>query len=149
MDSAVKYINLIARCTALYRNGKLENEGLNGYQHGYILGICQNPGLSQEQLAKAVCTHKSSVTRQLALLEQNGFITRIPGETDKRIMRVFPTRKAFDILPKIRELLAEWNSYLLSGLTEEELHSLLSMLKQIAEKARKKADKEMENEENA
>ena len=60
-------INRISRCFTLYRNNQLEQEGLNGYQHLYILWVCRRPGISQEQLVKEIYVHKSSVARQLAL----------------------------------------------------------------------------------
>ena len=144
MDTLMKYVNRISRCAILYRSGKLENEGLNGYQHSYIMKICQNPGISQEQLAKIIYINKSNVTRQLALLEQNGFITRVPGEKDKRVMRVFPTQRALDLYPKVKSLALEWNEYLTADLTQEERGLLFSMLEQIMEKAMRRVEQETE-----
>ncbi|MGB4438459.1 MAG: MarR family transcriptional regulator [Sedimentibacter sp.] len=142
----MKYINTISRCAILYRNDKLENEGLNGYQHTYILKICNNPGISQEQLTRMIYVNKSNVTRQLSLLEQNGFITRKPGEKDKRLMQVFPTQKAYDIYPRVKSFISEWNSYLAEDFTEEERSILLSMLKHIMDKATLKIEKNSEKE---
>jgi len=149
MDSLMKYISRTSRCAILYRNNKLEHEGLNGYQHTYILKICQNPGISQEQLAKMIYINKSNVTRQLALLEQNGFITRSCCEKDKRVMQVFPTQKAFDVYPKVRDLVLEWNSYLSEDFTEEERHQLYSMMEHVMNKAISRLEKEIEKEEKS
>lgn len=88
MESLMKYINVIGRCAAQYRSEQLEQYGLNSRQHPYILHICRNPGISQEKLARAIYVNKSSVTRQLASLEQNGFIERTISSTDKRAMLV-------------------------------------------------------------
>lgn len=147
MDALMKYISRTWRCAILFRTDKLEQEGLNGYQHTYILRICQNPGISQEQLAKMVYINKSNVTRQLAILEQNGFITRVPGEKDKRVMQVFPTQKAIDVYPKVHDLLLEWNDYLVEDFTEEERRQLYSMLEHVMNKAMARVDKEIEKEE--
>lgn len=146
MDALMKYINTISRCAILYRNDKLENEGLNGYQHTYILKICNNPGISQEQLTKMIYVNKSNVARQLALLEQNGFITRKPCEKDKRVMQVFPTQKAYDIFPRVKNFISEWNSYLAEDFTEEERDLLLAMLRHITDKATSKVEKKTEKE---
>ena len=147
MGALMKYINRISRCSLLFRNRKLEHEGINGYQHVYIRNICREPGISQDCLAKSIYVNKSSVTRQLALLEQNGFITRTPGSKDKRVMQVFPTRKALDILPEIKRLSDEWESYISAGLTEEERSYFLSILERMMEKAAEKVDKEVYKEE--
>ena len=102
MDSLMKYIARIFRCSILYRNEILVQEGLNGYQHTYILKLCNNPGISQEQLSRMLYVNKSTVTRQLALLEQGGFVTRKPGSADKRTMLVYPTAKAEAVYPKVK-----------------------------------------------
>jgi DNA-binding MarR family transcriptional regulator len=146
MSSLMKYINRITRCSNLYRNGKLEYEGINGYQHIYIKKICENPGISQEWLVKNIYINKSNVTRQLALLEQNGFIARTPSTKDKRVMLVFPTQRAFDIYPKVISLFKEWDSYLSSDFNDEEMQSLLSMLERIMIKAAQKVEPEIEQE---
>ncbi|MEN6314321.1 MAG: MarR family transcriptional regulator [Clostridiaceae bacterium] len=147
MGALMKYINRISRCSVLFRNGKLEHEGINGYQHVYIRNICMEPGISQDCLAKSIYVNKSSVTRQLTLLEQNGFITRTPSSKDKRVMQVFPTRKALDILPEIKRLSAEWESYITADLTEKEQSFFLSLLERMMEKAAEKVDKEVYKEE--
>ncbi|MGE5632188.1 MAG: MarR family winged helix-turn-helix transcriptional regulator [Caulobacteraceae bacterium] len=147
MEALMKYIGRTWRCAILYRNGKLEQEGLNGYQHSYIIKICQNPGISQEQLAQMIYINKSNVTRQLALLEQNGFIRRSLSEKDKRVMQVFPTQKALDIYPKVHNLLVEWNTYLTEDFTGEELSLLQSMLERVMNKAMARVSGEIEKEE--
>ena len=147
MGALMKYINRISRCSILFKNGKLEHEGLNAYQHVYIRNICREPGISQDCLAKSIYVNKSSVTRQLALLEQNGFIYRTPGEKDKRVMQVFPTQKALDILPEVKRLSAEWENYITAGLTEEERGFFLSILERMMAKSAEKVNEEIYKEE--
>ncbi len=135
MEMLMRFIDRTARCAAVYRCEKLEAEGLNGYQHTYILNICREPGISQEKLASRIYVNKSNVTRQLALLEQNGFVERRASGTDKRVMEVFPTKKAFDVYPRVREVLAEWNAGLLEQFTPEERKLLSSMMERVMAKA--------------
>lgn len=147
MGALMKYINRISRCSSLFKNGKLEHEGLNVYQHVYIRNICKEPGISQDYLAKSIYVNKSSVTRQLALLEQNGFITRTPSDKDRRVMQVFPTKKAFNILPEIKKLSAEWESAITADLTDKERGLILPILERIMEKAAEKVNQEVYREE--
>lgn len=135
MESIMKYISRTSRLSILYRSDELEKYELNGIQHTYILNICNNPGISQEQLAKLIFVNKSNVARQLALLEQTGFITRIPSEADRRQMRVYPTEKALENYPKVLEVLHEWNARLLEDFSEEEQLLLISMMKKVMNKA--------------
>ncbi|HYE80649.1 MAG TPA: MarR family transcriptional regulator [Clostridia bacterium] len=149
MESLIKYIGRTWRCAVLYRNDKLAHEGLNGYQHTYILKICQNPGISQEQLALMIYVNKSNVARQLASLEQNGFITRRSSEKDKRVMQVFPTQKALDVYPKVRKLLLEWNACLTEDFTEEERNQLYSLMERVMNKAISQVEKDDKKEEKS
>jgi DNA-binding MarR family transcriptional regulator len=93
-------------------------------------------------LARTIYVNKSSVTRQLALLEQNGYIYRTPSEKDKRVMQVFPTQKAYDILPKVKCMLEEWEAYITSGFTDEEKSFMLSLLERMMEKAAERVERE-------
>ncbi len=140
MDSLTKFINRTSRCGILYREKKLSKYGLNGVQHAYLLNICKNPGISQENLAKLIFVNKSNVARQLAMLEENGFITREACESDKRQMMVFPTQKALDILPKVIEVLDELNEKLLEDFSDEEKNLLLLMMERVTDKAIKLID---------
>lgn len=149
MDSLMRYISRTWRCAILYRTDKLEREGLNGYQQTYILKICQNPGISQDQLAQMIYVNKSNVTRQLALLEQNGFIRRCASEKDKRVMQVFPTQKALDVYPKVHDLSVEWNDCLIEDFTAEERCQLYSLMERVMNKAMARVEKEAEKEEGS
>ncbi len=140
MESFMRYINRTYRSSLLCRSSSLEGEGLSGNQHSYIAQICHHPGISQEQLAKRLFVNKSSVTRQLALLEQNGFIYRKSSQTDKRVLQVFPTQKALAVFPKVHALWVEWSEYLTAGFTQEERDQLYSLMERVMERAVRRAE---------
>lgn len=85
--------------------------------------------------------NKSNVTRQLAALEESGFVIRRPSETDRRVTLVYPTQKAMDVLPRILEVLREWNNYITEDFTDEEKEVLSNFLERICEKAKTYANK--------
>jgi len=135
LDFLMKYISGTYRCAGSFRASRLDMEGLGSCQHVYIAQICQNPGISQEGLAKRICVNKSTVTRQLGALEQNGFVLRHPDPGDRRILRVYPTEKAKLAYPRVMELRADWNRLLLEDFTPEERGALLHMLERIWRRA--------------
>ena len=96
MPSINHHIMTIARSSNLFRSERLQGTGLCGPHCPYILRVCREPGTTQEAIARALCVNKSSVARQLASLEQSGFVERRPCPTDSRAMEVYPTQKAFD-----------------------------------------------------
>lgn len=116
----MRKMNIISRCEADYRT-KRSGEKLPGIFHSYTLAICKNPGLSQEKLAKHLRINKSSVTRHLSWLEQNGYVTRRTGEQDKRELSVYPTEKMHDIFPEVVSITRDWNAALSADFSEEEL----------------------------
>ena len=127
MSEIIRNVTEIVRCTSQYRSEYLAPLGLKACHASYLTEICANPGISQDKLASIICINKSNVARQAAILEEEGFITRVPSPSDKRVMELYPTEKTLDILPQISDMLMRWENCITHDLTEEE-KELLSML---------------------
>ena len=115
MPYIVKTMNEIVRCGMQYRNEKLAPFGLKSSHASYLLEICRSPGISQDTLAKRICFNKSNIARQIAVLEEGGFVRRKPGAEDKRVMELYPTEKTLELIPQIRQVLRSWRSYLMKA----------------------------------
>lgn len=135
MDALMKYIARIYRCNNIYRNETLAEEGIDGYQHIYIMKICNNPGVSQEQLSRMIYVNKSTVARQIAALEKKGFVKRRNGRDDKRTMLLYPTQKGRRIYPKVKQTACKWNERLMEGFSEQEKEWLVEKLAVLTERA--------------
>lgn len=135
MASLMRFINRTARCFTLYRNNQLDGEGINGYQHLYIIKICNHPGISQDELVREIYVNKSSVARQCSLLEQNGFIRRECCPEDRRQLNIYPTQKALDLYPKVLKVRQDWNARLLEKFTEQEKEQLLGLMERVMAQA--------------
>lgn len=146
MPSLMRYINIISRCGLLWRGDKLRGTGLKPGQAPYILTLCHTPGLSQEQIARRIYIDKSNVTRHLGTLEREGFVERKQSETDRRVTLVYPTQKAYDIYPYVRQITREWNEYLTDGWTDEEIETLKSLLDRVSERAAAYAQRELDDD---
>lgn len=135
MKGLMRHINTTSRCAVQYKEECFKEKGLNGYQSSYILHVCASPGIAQEELARHLHVNKSNVTRQLALLEESGYVTRRQSEDDKRQTLVYPTQLAYDILPYAHKVHDDWNAYLAADLTEQERAAFLSIMGKVADKA--------------
>ena len=135
MSQIIRDITEISRCGAQYRSDTLAPMGLKACHASYLTEICANPGISQDKLASIICINKSNVARQAAILEEEGFITRTPSATDKRIMQLFPPQKTLDLLPRISRILTGAEAFLTADLTPEEKELLADMLARIKRKA--------------
>lgn len=125
-------ISELARSGIQYRNEQMLPYGLKSCHAMNLSQICARPGISQDALTRLRHADKSSIARQVATLEEEGFITRLPCREDKRIMELYPTEKATALLPRIQEILEYWESLLTQDFSEEEiqlLHGMLSRMK--------------------
>jgi len=135
MSQIIKDMTEITRCGVQYRLDCLAPMGLKACHASYLKEICRTPGISQDGLARLICINKSNVARQAAVLEEEGFITRTPSASDKRVMELYPTQKALDLLPQISDILKRWESCITSELTDEEIELLSTLLARMKDKA--------------
>ncbi len=131
----MRNIYTIARCATLFHDSQLEQAGLKPHQSSYIPVICRQPGITQEQIARELHVHRSSVTRQLTALEEGGFIERRRCGDDRRVLEVYPTAKGEEVLPAVRQARRRWRELLLSSLTPEERETLDALLERLASRA--------------
>lgn len=135
MSLTTRRINILSRCQSMFRTFRLRHSGLGAPYHNYVLPICNTPGLSQEQLARRVYMDKYNVTRHLARLEREGYVERRPDEADKRQMLVYPTQKLLELVPDLRQSIQEWDEYLFSDISPEELEQFNGTLLKITQRA--------------
>ena len=134
MAMFMRKLNSVARCAGLYRTQQSSAQ-LPGIYHSYVHAICRNPGMSQDKLSKHLCMNKSSVTRHLGYLEQNGYVERKPSAEDKREMLVYPSQKMLDIHPEVLQISKQWTALLSADITKEEMDAFLEVLDKIHIKA--------------
>ncbi len=135
MSQIIKDMTEITRCGVDYRTEKLAPLGLKACHASYLLEICGEPGISQDQLAQRICINKSNVARQVAILEENGFVSRSACTADKRVMKLYPTEKTLELLPQIRQIMDRWEACLTHDITEEELDTLSALLARMKSRA--------------
>ena len=128
-------LDSIARCAAQYRSERLAALGLKSCHASYLMGICDCPGISQEQLARRIYQNKSSVARQLAVLEEAGVVRRVCCDSDRRVTELYPTEQAEAALPEIRQGLGQWEAWVTQDLTQAERRSLELLLGKLKARA--------------
>lgn len=131
----MRQISITYRCAMLFREHALADTGLAGCQTPYLTTLYRQPGISQEEMARALNVNKSSVARQLSVLEEKGYVRRDPSATDKRILLVYPTEHALELIDRIFACYGDWNSYLTQDFTDEEQELLSRLMVRIAKRA--------------
>ena len=108
--------------------------GLGGVG-SYAAEVLARSGVGALTLVDQDAFSESNVTRQLALLEQNGFITRQRSENDRRTVEVYPTEKAQQVLEPIREVFRQWREELFCGLDASERELLEELMERLARRS--------------
>ena len=135
MTQIIRDMLEISRCGVQYRSDNLAQFGLKSSHASYLTEIAANPGISQDRLAKIICINKSNVARQVAVLEEDGFVRRVPSAADKRVMELYPTEKTLEILPQINDMLMRWENCITQDLTEEEKELLSALMGKMSSRA--------------
>lgn len=131
MLSLTDKMRQIIRCAKLYRDDKLDELHLSVHFFDCICTVSQNPGISQDTLARMLYLNKSNITRKLAVLEQEGYVERRQSEQDKRVTLVYPTEKASEVVPVIHRVTDMWNVRLTEGITEQEIQTFEKVLNKL------------------
>lgn len=135
MTPLSRNINAIDRYLRHKRREYMEPLGLKGIHAWLCVTICSLPGASQDQIVRKLWFDKSTIARQLELLESMGFVERRPSETDKRVLCVYPTEKLKDFLPGLHQAMEEGEEFLLQALEQEEQEQLIALLRKVRKRA--------------
>lgn len=127
-DSYLKNFSIIHRFSIMYHNRNMKEFNMSGHQMGYIMYICKEPGISQEDLASYLRLNKGSVAKGIRNLVQEGYIRQEPNEQDRRAYRLFPTEKADQIFTEVAQAFHQFNDILTTGMTKEERKLFIDLL---------------------
>ncbi|NLH46010.1 MAG: MarR family transcriptional regulator [Acholeplasmataceae bacterium] len=133
MSDLTKFISVAYRRTQMFYTEQLQKIGINSNQFMYIVFICENAGQTQDDLSKRLIIDKSTVTKALAQLERNGYITKTLNANDKRAFNIFPTAKALAVYPQILEIKAEWHLKMTENLSEIERDVFEKLMEKVME----------------
>jgi len=98
----------------------LKPYGLTNYQHLVLEGLWFEEGQTATELAKMLVLDKATLSGVLDRLSKSNWIEKRPDPDDRRITRLFPSKKANSLKEKLIELRRQANEKLLSALTIEE-----------------------------
>ncbi len=144
MNSIAPYelLGLLHRVSKMARpprpEGPCEGETVRG--RGRILTtLCKEDGLSQKTLSDRLGIRPQSLSEAIVKLIDEGFVKRLPSDSDKRELLIFITdegRKKGEEIRARRELFA--NDFF-SPLSEKEKNSLFEIMKKLEENSKEES----------
>ncbi|WKA54637.1 MarR family winged helix-turn-helix transcriptional regulator [Planococcus shixiaomingii] len=141
MKEILREIGMIARALDSISNIEFKEFDLTKGQYLYVVRICENPGIIQEQLVDMIKVDRSTATRALQKLEISGFIEKKEDPHNKKIRRLFPTEKGKAVYPFIKKENDHSNLVALEGFSEKEAATAFDLLQRI----RKNVEKDWES----
>jgi len=101
------------------------------YHAGILRILAQQPGISQQDLAKTLNMHASRLVSILDELQERALIERKPSERDRRIHELHLNAEGEAALHRIGEVAQDHHRALMTGLTAEQQQQLTSLLEVI------------------
>lgn len=130
-----KYLLETSHQLKLYLDATFGDSGLNGLQARILAFVehndRQNKDVYQKDIEAEFKIRRSSVSSVLDTMEKNGFIRRVSVLSDARLKKLVLTDKARQVGETHRNKISEFDTGLESGLTEEELQTLKSLLARV------------------
>lgn len=95
--------------------------------------LCEhsNDELCQHDIEQVFCIRRSTASRFLTLLEEDGLIERRSAPKDARRKLIVPTQKALSIHAQILQRREELEACITRGVSQEELHIFLKVARKI------------------
>lgn len=131
MTNILREIGMIARALDSISNIEFKEHNLTKGQYLYVMRICENPGIIQEQLINMIKVDRSTATRAIQKLEMNGFIEKQIDSKNKKNKRLFPTPKGESIYPFIKNENTHSSQIALQDFSEDEKEIAFKLLQRI------------------
>ena len=126
-----KYISQLYRKGSVFINKEVSEYGIGSGQFMFLLELYINDGKNQEEIAETLKIDKGTTARALKKLEEQGFVTRIKDENDKRSNKIYLNDKAKDVREGVLDVLNDWNKEITKSKTEEEEEMHKSLLEKV------------------
>lgn len=126
-----KYIGELHRASGIYFSKKFNKFGIGSGQYIFLLNLYRNSGITQEELTDIVKLDKATTARAIKKLEEEGYVSRVKKENDKRAYRLELTEKAENIKEEVYSIMDQWENKVRSCLTQEETEELINLLSKL------------------
>ena len=110
---------------------RLYEFGLYVGQDRIILLLATKDGQSPGSLAKRLGVKPPTVTKTIARLQEQGFVTKRGSHKDQRQLHVFLTKDGHKIVDLIERAIEETEREVTGGLDEQEQYTLLTLMDRI------------------
>lgn len=127
----LREVGMLSRSIHSISDVKFKGINLQRGQFVFLTRICENPGLNQIDLSNLLKVDKTTTTKVVQKLIDEGYITKERDNTDKRMWRLFPTSKAHNVYPIIINEENRNITVCFNGFTESEKQLVVELVKKM------------------
>ena len=131
MIDILRDIGVIARALDSIANIEFKNHNLTRGQYLYLVRIKENAGIIPDNLSEMIKVDRTTASRAIQKLEQNGLIEKRADSVNKKIKRLFTTLKGDELAEYIVKENLYSNKIALQGLSDEEVKIFSRILNKI------------------
>jgi DNA-binding MarR family transcriptional regulator len=127
----MREIGMIARCFQTISDIEFREIQLEKGQYILVVRICENPGISQEELSNMIKVDRTTVAKAIKKLVEKNYIEKISNENDRRAWKLYPTKKALEVYGFLQEEERYTTKTALNGFEDNEKTFIFDLLKRM------------------
>ena len=112
---------------------KIKEFDISPEQWSLVFRVVESNGLTQKELSDSTYKDQANITRSIDRLERKSLLKRVSNQMDRRIINIYPTEKAINLVEKIIPISSRFNNYLTENFTDEEKNQLIKLLNKVYE----------------
>lgn len=134
-EDILRQIGTIARALDSIANIEFKEMALNRGQYLFLTRINENPGIISDHLAEILNIDRTTISRGVKKLVDQGLVSKKSDQENKKIRHLFVTKQGKSLASKIEQENIYSNQQVLRGLSKKEQKQLAILLKQVEQNA--------------
>ncbi len=98
---------------------------------GYVLINVKKEGIPVTKIAPLMGIEPTSLSRLLKTMEEKGLVYREKDEVDRRVVKLYLTKKGFELKKISRKIVLDYNKMIREKISEEEMDVYFSVMNRI------------------
>ena len=129
-------VSVLYRYSQKYFDTELSRFGIGSGQMSFLLDINENEGITMRELTALGDVDKGTTTKSIQKLSELGYIEVRSDETDKRVKRLYTTKKTGEIINDLYRIRNGCVNALFRDIDEEDLEKGADLFQKVADNAR-------------
>ncbi len=138
-----RYFICISRYSRSYIWGRLKKFKIGSGQSNILRFLShEGDGISQEEISERLDLDDTTVARAVQKLEEKGYVEKCRDENDKRVNRIYLTKKSKKLKQSIEDAKDDLTNILLNGISDDEFQACISVLGKMYENLKRESARE-------